>query len=468
MMKRHNIGSLLVKDGKRVVGIFTERDLIKSADFSDLKKLSSTRVKDIMTRRIKKISHDRSYTEVIRLMGQNQIRHMPVVKNGKIIGIVSLRDLLMRYNEQLQNMLRSKEKKLCENIDTVRKSEERFRTIFYNSPLAMTLVDQNERLIAWNPSLEQLVGLKASELRDRPVQDLYPPEEWKRIRAKKIRFYGDKHFLETKVINGGQKIDVDVSISVLKDLDGVTCASIGIIRDISDSKKLEELKERFIALSHELRTPLLPIKEGISQVLEGLHGEISVEQRRFLTAALNEVNRLKRIIDDLLDVFKLEAGKITVDKQIVDVIKTINNIVSTFAPQAAIKKLKLEADFAGDIIKTYTDKDKLTQVLDNLVNNAIKFTRKGKILISVKRKGPDLLFSISDTGVGIERHNIADLFKAFKQIGRLRGEKSQGTGLGLAICKDIVEALGGKIWVKSKFGRGSTFSFTLPHYIPIV
>lgn len=466
-MKKNNIGSLLVKKGDKIVGIFTERDLLKRVDYANPQRLATTRIQDMMTRQLKKINYRQPYIKVIHLMAKNRIRHMPVVRNGRIVGIVSLRDLLVHYNEHLQQMLAEKEKELCQNIDTIRKSEERFRTIFHNSPLAITVVDKDERIVAWNPTLEQLLGFKKGQLRNRPVQDLYPPAEWKRIRAKKIRAIGEKHYFETKLIDKqGNLIDVEVSINVLKDRRGVAFASIGIMRDISEHKQLAELREKFIAVSHELRTPLVPIKEGISQVLDGLHGQTTAMQQKFLSAALSEVDRLKRTIDDLLEVFKFDAGKVVVQKQVVDIVRLVGDVVSTFSPEAAQKGLKLETAFSQETIHTYTDKDKLFEVFDNLVSNGLKFTAQGRIQIAVQVKGRDIYCRVSDTGRGIPKEHLPDLFTKFKQIGRMSGSAEGGTGLGLAICKEIVELLGGTIRVKSRCGAGTTFTFTIPHYIP--
>lgn len=469
LMKKNNIGSILVGRHHKITGIFTERDLLKKVDFSRPRNLAFIKVSEAMTKNLKTVNYKKPYTDVIQLMKRNNIRHMPITKRGRVIGVVSLRDLLIYYEENLKDILKMKEKEVYRNIDSLRKSEKKFRTIFQNSPLAITLVDRREHIIAWNYSLEQLLGFKKSELSNMPVRKLYPPSEWRRIRTQKIRKLGKRHHIETKVINKeGGLIDVDISINVLKDTRGELLGAIGIMRDITEHKKLGELRDKFVAVSHELRTPLVPIKEGISQVLDGLHGDTTKKQRKFLSVALIEVNRLKRIIDDLLDLFKIESGEVVIRKQTIDMAPLVKRVMLTFSPEARHKGLKLKARFSQKTIYAHTDKDKIVQVLSNLVSNAVKFTERGSVEIGVKVKGAMIECSVSDTGVGIETGDVANLFKKFTQVGRLGGSSEGGTGLGLSICKEIVELVNGKIWVESRYGKGSIFKFTIPLYQPAV
>ncbi|MEI8175654.1 MAG: ATP-binding protein [Candidatus Omnitrophota bacterium] len=466
LMKKSNIGSVLVSRNGKISGIFTERDLLQKIDFSRSRNLGFVKVEEAMTSNLKTAKHTTLYTDVIKIMEKNHIRHMPITKNGKVVGVVSLRDLLIYYEEDLKGMLAKREKEIYRNIERVKKSEKKFRAIFQDSPLPITLVDKKQLIIAWNPSFEQLLGLRKAELLNMPIKKLYPPLEWKRIHDLKIDKPGDKKHIETQVINKeGGLINVDVSINLLRDARGEELGSIGIMRDITEHKKLGELREQFVAVSHELRTPLIPIREGIGQVLEGLHGETTKKQRKYLSVALQEVNRLKRIIDDLLDVFKIESGEIVMRKSVIDMVQLVEMVVLNFSPETKKHGLKIRTRSSQKTIYAYTDKDKVVQILSNLISNAVKFTKKGSIEVRLEVKGKMIVCSVSDTGIGIKSKDMGDLFKKFKQVGRFAGSQDGGTGLGLAICKDLVKLVNGKIYLERRYGKGSTFKFTLPLYI---
>jgi PAS domain S-box-containing protein len=593
IMRKNSIGSLLVKSKHEIVGIFTERDLLNKIDYNKQENMRAIKVKEVMTGSLKTVDFDESYMNVIELMQKNSIRHIPIVKNKKIIGIASLRDLMGRYKDHLEAQLEIRERELRETLKTTKESEETLRTIFNNSAVAIMLADENERFVIWNNFATQLLGMSDKELLNKPVKSLYPPDEWKKIRSKNIRQLGIKHHMETRVMNKqGEFLDVDISLSVLKDAEGKIAGSVGImrditkrkkiekalleseqklktivdnvddvifqlsssglfqylspsaerffsyepdsfigqhfskitqtaespivtnaikkallgqevkglqvshvdvrgnivfleinltpvkkdgnvialqgiLRDITERKKLEHVKEGFAGMvSHELRTPLLPIREGVSQILDGVHGETTNAQKEFLGIVLSEVDRLKRIVDDLLDVFKLESGKSRLKKQPIDLVSLTKKIISTFYPRAEKKGLKLKTSFFKESIEVYADKDRIMQVFTNLVGNSLKFTEKGSIKISITDEYDCIKCCISDSGKGIAKQDLPKLFEMFRQVGKSSDSMEKGTGLGLAITKDIIELHKGRIYVKSVINKGSKFIFTLPKYTP--
>jgi signal transduction histidine kinase len=234
------------------------------------------------------------------------------------------------------------------------------------------------------------------------------------------------------------------------------------------NKKLQELdrlKSDFInTVSHELRTPLTTIREGISQVLDGLHGEITEEQRDFLSISLEDVDRLKRIIDNLLDISKLEAGKFKIIREEVDIIGLARKAIAVFVPQAKSKNLEIREKFLNEKAIACIDSDSIIQVFSNLIGNALKFTSQGYVEVSISDKDEYIECSIVDTGRGISEEDLLKVFDKFQQFGRVEGPGEKGTGLGLSICKSIIELHRGKIWVDSLLNRGTKFIFTLPKY----
>lgn len=342
------------------------------------------------------------------------------------------------------------------------------RAVFDHAAVGITITDRKENVVRCNPFLVQLLGMEQSDIVGKPVKNLYPAFEWHRIRTHHIRQLGLKHHFETKVINShGRLIDVSVAASVLKDSKGRVVGSIGFIRDMSEQKKLERIRKEFVGvIAHELRTPLVPMREGISQVLEGLLGDINKRQREYLTIVFHEVDRLKRIIDDLLDIFKFEIDKTPMAKDLIDFNSLVKEAYATFAPRARAKGLRLRIKIPDQSIMLYADADRIRQVFANLIGNALKFTKKGTCAITVEVKKRTIDCAVTDTGEGIAKKDVALLFKKFQKFKQPATIEERGTGLGLALCKNIVELHQGTIGVKSAVGKGTTVSFTLPRSSP--
>ena len=232
-------------------------------------------------------------------------------------------------------------------------------------------------------------------------------------------------------------------------------------------QELDKLKSNFIsAVSHELRTPLTVTKEGICLVLDGIPGEINEKQKEILAVARDNVDRLTRMINNLLDISKIEAGKIELKRELVDVISLAKQIVSSLELKTKEKGLELKTAFAERRIDAYIDIDRIVQVFTNLIWNAIKFTKDGYVEVSVRDKDDEVECVVADTGIGISKENLPQVFSKFQQFSRAEGPGEKGTGLGLSITKEIVEMHKGRIWVDSEFGKGTQFTFTLPKYTP--
>jgi len=230
-------------------------------------------------------------------------------------------------------------------------------------------------------------------------------------------------------------------------------------------KQLDRLKSEFVSsVSHELRTPLTTIREGVSLVLDEVLGKINNEQREFLNIALSDIDRLGRIINDLLDIAKLEAGKVELKREFFDIRNVIKKVKASFAPKMEDKGLEFRLKIGTEPMEVYADKDRICQVLVNLVGNAIKFTQKGYIEIGVENAGNMLQCWVLDTGDGIKEKDLNTIFARFHQVGKISGVGGAGTGLGLAITKEIMEMHKGSIAVESIWKKGSNFVFSLPLY----
>lgn len=251
------------------------------------------------------------------------------------------------------------------------------------------------------------------------------------------------------------------------ELSKVNEAALNMLEDLTESKqKLEKamkIKSDFTSMvSHELRTPLGPIKEGVSIILDGLTGEINKEQRDLLTTVKRSAERLNRLVGNVLDFQKLESGMMQFNMQENDISKVINEVHDTMGLVTKQKGLDFIAELEPDLPKIKFDRDKITQVLTNLVNNAIKFTEKGSIWIKAKKEGNTIHVIIQDTGPGIGQEDFSKLFHSFQQLDLAKEKQAGGTGLGLAISKEIIMRHNGKIWVESELSKGASFHFLLP------
>ncbi|HBR15422.1 MAG TPA: hypothetical protein DD723_07765 [Candidatus Omnitrophica bacterium] len=230
-------------------------------------------------------------------------------------------------------------------------------------------------------------------------------------------------------------------------------------------KAMYEMQKEFTStVSHELRTPLASIKTAIDLVIKKMVGEINPEQEEILGRARNNVDRLKRLIDDILDLTKMESGKLQMNFMTDDIHRVIQEVAEAQKDVAHSRGLYLKTELDNQISKIPFDSDRIIQVLNNLLGNAIKFTKQGGITVKTQNKPAEnhIVVSVHDTGKGITEADLSKLFHKFQQIESPEKNEEGGTGLGLAICKEIVTMHGGKIWVESKPGEGSAFNFILP------
>jgi signal transduction histidine kinase len=253
-------------------------------------------------------------------------------------------------------------------------------------------------------------------------------------------------------------------------------ATFNILEDLEESKtklevsnkelkKLDQLKSDFVStVSHELRTPLSIIKEGVSLVLDGVPGQVNEKQQKILDISKFNIDRLARIIDSLLDISKIEAGKVELKRSLVSIADIVKQVASSFEMKAKEKGIALKIDVEKSKGMVYADPDRMAQVVTNLIGNAMKFTSSGYVEASCEDKKDMVVCSIKDTGCGISKDDLPKIFNKFQQFGRLAGAGEKGTGLGLSIAKGIMDMHDGSISVESELQKGSSFTFALHKY----
>ncbi|MFC1480145.1 ATP-binding protein [Candidatus Omnitrophota bacterium] len=318
-----------------------------------------------------------------------------------------------------------------------------------------------------SPKVKDLLGYETSEVLGKTPFDFMSEEETEKIdkifkekETKKEAFYSLENVNRHK---NGRLVVLETSAIPLFDENGQLIGYRGIDRDITERKKLDQLKDELIdTVSHELRTPLTTIRATIAQTLDGILGKTTEKQQEFLSLCLGEVDRLTRMINDFLDMSKIDTNMIELKAEKIDIVPLVKEIAVFYAPQARSKGLELKENYPDESIEVCVDRDRITQVFTNLLSNALKFTEKGYVEISAVDKGAEIECSISDTGRGIRKEDLSRIFDKFRQLDRSAGPTPKGTGLGLSIAKGIIELHNGKIWAQSEPGRGTRVSFTLP------
>ncbi len=360
-----------------------------------------------------------------------------------------------------------------------RAAEERLRheklfsdTIIESLPGILYFYDQDGRFLRWNRNFETISGYSAAEIVQMHPLDFFGAEDQPLLQQRIGQvFENGEAVVEAAFLSRDGTSHPYLFTGRRVEFEGRTCL-IGAGIDLSDREKrhraeaADRIKSAFLAtMSHELRTPLNSIIGFTGILLQGLAGPLNTEQGKQLGMVQNSARHLLALVNDVLDISKIEAGQLEVEREPFDPRRAIDRVMATVAPQAAAKGLPLELVAPAPLGRWLGDARRFEQVLLNLLSNAIKFTDAGRVTLSAERlPGPPAMLrvTVADTGIGIRDHDLAGLFQPFRQIASGLARRSEGTGLGLAICRRLCELMGGSIAVESTPGQGSRFTVTLP------
>ncbi|HEX8394775.1 MAG TPA: ATP-binding protein [Longimicrobium sp.] len=259
----------------------------------------------------------------------------------------------------------------------------------------------------------------------------------------------------------GTSFPVEYAATPMQEGDTLTGAVI-TFRDVTERREVERMKDEFVSVvSHELRTPLTSIRGSLGLLAAGKLGEVPEKGRRMLDIAVQNTDRLVRLINDILDIERIESGRVTMEVRQTDAAELAHQAVEVMAAMAEKAGISLFA--WAERLPLVADPDRILQVLTNLVSNAVKFSPPGgEVTVTAEPREGEILFRVTDHGRGIPQDRREAIFERFQQVDSSDAREKGGTGLGLAICRSIVNQHGGRIWVESEMGKGSTFSFTLP------
>ncbi|MDW7733566.1 MAG: PAS domain S-box protein [Methanolobus sp.] len=366
----------------------------------------------------------------------------------------------------------------------LQESEERFEAISTFAQDAIIAINNKGNITFWNKAAERIFGYSREEVLDQDVHLLLASPAYYKIFKSAFSVFQEtgegpvvgKTLEMTAKNRNGVEFPIELSLSAVMLKNKWT--AIAVIRDATERKKFEEAllqakkaaenanrtKSEFLAnMSHELRTPLNAIIGFSDVMLDGSAGDVNGRQYRYLNNISSSGKHLLGIINDILDLSKVESGKSQLEIEKVPVLDILGEMISFMQPLAANKEIVLKLGVNPDFSHMLADKAKLKQIIYNLLGNAIKFTDAGGyVIIKARSDGKFAYISVIDTGIGIAADDLEKLFKPFTQLDSSSSRQYEGTGLGLALARELVELHNGKIWVESEPGKGSNFTFILP------
>jgi PAS domain S-box-containing protein len=407
--------------------------------------------------------------------------HVPIVSKKRVFGSLTVGsrryhefsgreiDLLKAFGSQLGMALEN-----AQLFEEAGKDKAYIENLVENAGDAIISTDVNDRVLTWNRAAEVIFGYSKAEAIKNSLDIIMPlgrAHELEEIRLK-LEVTGPMRNLETRrQRKDGTIIDVALAVSPVNDGENQLIGFLHIVKDITEKnryerrlKELDRMKSDFVSnVSHELRTPLTAIKGSVDNILDGIVGPVTEKQARYLVRIKSNADRLGRLIGDLLDLSKIEAGKIDLMPTKVAIALIVKEVADALRTLAAEKLINIEVAGADESLSVWADRDKVLQVLMNLIGNAIKFTPpRGRVIVSIEKHGADSVkIKVIDDGPGIPPEEAGKIFEKFYQAQQTNKLNVKGTGLGLAISKALVELHGGSIWYERATTGGSIFAFTL-------
>lgn len=364
----------------------------------------------------------------------------------------------------------SEEKKKAEE------EKEKVTTILKSAGDGIFAVDINREIVLFNPMAEKISGFKQEEAIGKYCCDVIKftnkdgtldfcekgcPVE-RTFKTKEIISLPKDIFLVAK---SGTRVAIAVIVAPVKNQKGEVIGSIVNFRDVTKEREVDEMKTMFVSISsHQLRTPLSAIRWYSEMLLSGDAGKLNESQRDYLTQIYESNMRMIALVNDLLDISRIEEGRIKMNPQLIQLEELVDSLIREFQPISKARNVKLSfLKTEKPLPKVYADPLKIRQVIQNLIANAINYNKpKGKVEVSFKKEKNQIVFICEDAGMGIPKNEQPKMFNQFFRGSNTMVREVEGTGLGLYISKSIIESSGGKIWLESEENKGTKFYFTLP------
>ncbi len=377
--------------------------------------------------------------------------------------------VVTELNQDLERRVERRTAELAAALEQVKTSEARIHAILESSHDAFVAMDLNGRIVDWNSSAARMFGLSRGEVLGQDAAALIMPERLRERFAQRLAKVdpADANTTAGRIElifcdRAGREFPAETSVSLTGS--GEHAFFSAFLRDISERKQVERMKNEFIStVSHELRTPLTAIRFSLNMLADGLMGEFEPDVQKLLNIANDSCERLVRLINDMLDVEKIEAGRMAYHFKPHSLLALAQDALEATRAYAAPFEVELALESDGSDPHAAVDADRITQVLVNLLSNAVKFSRAGTcVQLRVASAGGMARISVTDHGEGVPPEFQPHMFEKFAQADGSNTRTRSGTGLGLSICKQLVTAHQGRIGFTSRMGEGSTFEVELP------
>lgn len=374
----------------------------------------------------------------------------------------ALRDL-RRANLELDKRVDERTRDLVEALAREHSEAAKNQAILQGIGDGVIVFDGDGRAALANPAIGRILDRPVDSILGRGIEELMGNEVLLEDQDMLVGLLGEIEQDRSSVQFKWGKKTLSVSFAPVRANGGKVTGTVAVFRDYTHEAEVDRLKSDFVSIvSHELRTPLTSIKGYLDLLLMGASGEFNKQQQSFLQIAKDNAERLHELVSDLLDLSRLDSGRIELDVQVVSLADLVRRVATHLKKEYEDRGLSLTLELPDTLPEVFADSRRVEQVLTNLLSNACKYTQQGGATVRAGVSQGELLVEVADTGVGISPEDQEQLFTRFFRADDTAVRQQTGTGLGLSITKSLVELHGGQIWVESQVGQGSTFRFTLP------
>ncbi|WP_062052538.1 cell wall metabolism sensor histidine kinase WalK [Bacillus sp. JCM 19034] len=379
-------------------------------------------------------------------MGRGDFTNQVTVYSGDEIG-----QLAMSFNDLTM--------KLREATITRDREQKRLKSVLTHMTDGVMSTDQNGNIILMNKRAEELLSVSSEQALGKSIVNLLKIEE-----QTVEDLYDQTDSILLDFSTDDEAFLLEANFSVIQEENGPVNGLIIVLHDVTEEEKIEQDRREFVAnVSHELRTPLTTMKSYLEALEDGALQDPEIAPR-FLSVTQNETDRMIRLVKDLLQLSKIDSDDYSLKKELIEMNRYLDQTIERFEMIASDKNIVFQRKLNKKSIYAEIDRDKMTQILDNIISNAMKYSPEGgTVKVRLLLQGKNIRISVSDQGMGIPRESQTKIFERFYRVDKARARSVGGTGLGLAIAKELVQAHGGHIWAQSEYGKGTTIFITLPY-----
>ncbi len=380
-----------------------------------------------------------------------------------------------RFDEEVDRRVKGATEVLVRTNKRLAEEKERSEGVMRYLADGLVVVDRTGNVVMMNPAAEKLLSTEMQEAVGRSLVQSIKEQHLLALAKGDLADTDETHITKEIMLDSKDEVTkriLKASSAIVENENGKPVGMVAVLSDITRQKELEEMKSHFVSLvTHELRTPVVAVQKSLELLLSQATGALTEDQQRFLSMSKFNVERLNKLINDLLDMSRLEAGRFVLRPSEFDFCDLARQAQASLVTWAKDKEIAFKTELPEGPLSVAADRDRMMQVMVNLVGNALKFTpAKGEVGIRIvpleKKEGicdkPCLEVRVSDTGIGIDPKDFKRIFNKFEQVSLVAPVGAGGTGLGLPITREIVNLHGGAIWVESEQGKGSRFIFVVP------